>query len=446
MRMGILDLLRKLEAEHQPGRHLYRGQERRYPPHRWTADDGPHEVEALYPSDFRFHYAELSFSPEKTKAIADRVTAARAYQRDVRDQFVLFLLAHLARLPAAADWAQAQVADFRKALASAGGRAQDSHFYRMAWSLAQHYLVATALTDVSFDPRVAAWFATHPWDARKPGPAAGDTGVIYRFDSEKLEPVLTLGTQFAARFADDEGLERAPELFVVDIREIPASIARRPSAQQGASIYGFDQPHIVAAAMRFGAIEVFEFEQRPGDDIGIGRSDITPAEDPFLGPLERFEAIRQRLRPNVTHAGTDAGTGSDMVERANTVLGLGLTSAHLCATHPLTDEVVAATFDQVERLGRIRFSYLMLVEHRPTGAFVCAITAEPMDLPDALKALPPEVLAGFGSDVLRSWAVGGAAPVAYGRWPTLAEFTDKALEVARRALAGTQPPAAPNPS
>ncbi|MBL8351097.1 MAG: FRG domain-containing protein [Burkholderiaceae bacterium] len=445
LRMGILELLRQLEAEHQPGRHLYRGQVRRYPPHRWTADDGPHEVEALYPSDFRFHYAEASFSPGTTEAMAKRVTAARAYQRDVRDQFVAFLLAHLATLPASFEWAQTQLADFRKTLQGEGGRRQDSHFYRMAWSLAQHYLVATALTDVSFDPRVAAWFATHPWDAQQPGPAAGDIGVIYRFDREKLERVLSLGTQFAARFADDEGLERAPELFVVDVREIPASIARRPAAQQGASIYGFDQPHVVAGAMRSGAIEVFEFEQRPGVDIGIGRGDITPAEDPFLGPLEKFSAIRQRLRPNVTHANTDAATGSDRVERANTVLRLGLTSAHHCATHPLTDEVVAATFDEVERLGRIRFSYLMLVEHRPTGAFVCAITAEPMELPEALKALPPEVLArfGFGSDVLRCWAVGGAAPVAYGHWSTLAEFTDKALEVARSALAGRPPPAAP---
>ena len=77
--LGVVDLLQQLEAEHDSGRHLYRGQVRRHPPHRWTADDGEHEVEALYPSDFRFHYAERSFPPEQIPEIAKRVSAARAY-------------------------------------------------------------------------------------------------------------------------------------------------------------------------------------------------------------------------------------------------------------------------------------------------------------------------------------------------------------------------------
>ena len=186
-----------------------------------------------------------------------------------------------------------------------------------------------------------------------------------------------------------------------------------------------------------GAVQVFEFEHRPGADVGIGRDDVIPPQDPFLEPLAQFlQAIRRQLLPDVSGTVPQTSAEAKRLERANTVLGLGLRSARACDSHRLADAVLATVFDQIEGLGQIRFRYLMLVEHERTKAFVCAITAEPMAVPEQLQAAPAALLAtlGLGTYALRVWVVGGSTTVATGQWSTISEFTAKALEVARGAL------------
>jgi len=311
----------------------------------------------------------------------------------------------------------------------------DTHYFRMAWSLAQHYLVGTALTDVTFDLRVASWFATNEWDPSKPGPKDGEIGVIYRIQRPQLEQVLAAGSLVGLYFAAEQNLTPPPDLFLVDIREIPSEFARRPRVQHGASIYGFDQPHVVSFAMQKGAIEAFEFIHRSRVDIGIGREDVVPPEDPFLEPLQRFIGVQRCLSPNRAQMSDPDSPALDCLNRANTVLKLGVESARHAPTHELTGEVIAYVFDEVERMGRIRFSHLMVVEHKPSKAIECAISAEPMDLFPELKALPPGTLArlGFGSDTLRHWSLSGSPTVALGQFTSIDKFTARALELVRQA-------------
>src|SRR5439155_16831712 len=107
----------------------------------------------------------------------------------------------------------------------------DLAWYRVAWSLAQHYLVSTALLDVTFDRRAAAWFATHSWNSEAPVPSSG-TGVIYRFDRERLEALLALYSRAKETVAAERKLLPGHRCFVVDIRQIPESFALRPVRQQ----------------------------------------------------------------------------------------------------------------------------------------------------------------------------------------------------------------------
>ncbi|HUF65222.1 MAG TPA: FRG domain-containing protein, partial [Gemmatimonadaceae bacterium] len=292
----ILELLRQLQTTHEEDRHLYRGQIRRYEPHRWSVQREVREVEALYPAHYRFHYQNKDFSNENLERTVQRASAARAFGRTVRDQFSLFLCLTLIAEGQQGAWGRAREL-FPELVDAAKAKRPplDGHLFRVAWSLAQHYAIATALTDLTFSPCIAAWFATEPWDPGGKRPAPGTHGVIYRVHRAKLEAILARASELSRAMSEAGGAAQAPEFFLVDIRDVPTSFARRPAAQHGASLYGFDQAHIIAAAFKGGAIEAFEFEHRPGADIGVVRGDVVPADDPFLPRLARFAAFRDAL-------------------------------------------------------------------------------------------------------------------------------------------------------
>ncbi len=430
----ILELIQQLQTTHEVDHHLYRGQMDRYEPHQWIVQQELREVEALYPADYRFHYQNKDFSRENIERKAQQVSAVRAYGRSVRDQFVLFLFYTLVAKGDQGAWARERFPELAASV-KAGKPPQDSHFFRMAWSLAQHYVIATALTDLTSSPRIAAWFATEPWDPGGKRPAAGKRGVIYRFHRSKIESILARATDLSRAMSDAEGAAQAPEFFLVDIRDVPMSFARRPAAQHGASIYGLDQAHIIAAAFKGGAIEAFEFEHIPDPDIGVGREDVVPTEDPFLTELERFQTIRDAFSPKPVGSALKQNDSSSLLDRANTVFTMGLISAHEVERVRLTDLTSASVFDQVKRRGEIEFRYLMLVENEELKTVLCAITAEPMNL---VQGLSPTTLSsiGLGGQTLRLWNLEGSVTVGIGNWKTIEEFIESASAVARKATSG----------
>ena len=427
----VLDLLGQLEADHRADRHLYRGQMRRYEPHRWTAFHEERSVEALYPADFRFHYGHQDFSGQHAARISARVSAARAHARQVRDLFTSMLMLHLAGMGESAGWAFALFPEFGESVRQRT-TPMDTRFFRAAWSLAQHYVVATALTDVTFDPRIAAWFATQPWAADGPGPDLERPGVLYRIDRDRIEPILHNGSQLARMMAEQEGSVRPPELFLVDIRDIPSDFARRPTSQQGASIYGFDQALVIAAAFKGGAVEAFEFQHGPGVDVGVGREAVIPPDDPFLPFVERFRQALAATQPRVSSA-SEMDAHPSVLALASDTLRLGITVARERERIDLTERVMATVMDQIERRGQIPFRYLMVVCDEKDRIVLGAITCESVPVSPELRALPPAALAaiGFGGDVLRLWTVGGSGTVDVGGWPSITEFTERALEIAR---------------
>lgn len=425
----IVDLLAQLEDEHEEGRHLYRGQLARYPPHRWTAHGEEREVEALYPADYRFHYQHKDFSARNSERILQRVTAARAYGRTLREQFITFLVLLMnGENEAGWDWARNRFPELVEAVENRTAP-QDTQFFRAAWSLAQHYLVATALTDLTYSTRVAAWFATEPWESGGPRPEDGALGVIYRIDGPFLTEILERATALSHAMSTAEGSAPAPEFFLVDIRDVPEALAKRPSAQQGASVYGFDQAHVIGAAMKGGAIQAFEFEHRSGAEIGIDREDVVPSQDPFLEPLARFRAARMVMRPDARVPAEGEASAADALERANSALELGLTGARQVKQIALKEDCVGWVFDEVERIGEIRFRYLMIVEDQVLRSALCAISAEPMKL---APGLPPQALAafGFGPLALRLWGPGRSMTVDYGDWDAVDAFVERASKVA----------------
>jgi hypothetical protein len=308
-------LLAYLTQAGAQGKYLYRGQTHRYPPYRLPGADGtPQDVEALYPNDLRF-IRELDATAPDAPA---KLTAARKAGRDRRDKFMLFLKKGVSEGRAELVWLKdilaaekaAQIEYMQWLLPQPGaellmdrsrthlapyklrveahqemwrrGLGIGSKQHTIAWSLAQHYELATALVDVTDDARVALWFATHQWDATRSPPAPGSEGVVYRFDREQLNAALEAQFLSMLAWALKEGLAPAPPLFVQEIADIPQGCALRPSRQRGFSIYGFDQMQLVQFIIARGICEIFTFVHGAVPALDpIDRDYLVPKEDPF---------------------------------------------------------------------------------------------------------------------------------------------------------------------
>jgi tetratricopeptide (TPR) repeat protein len=449
-------LLRQLEATHEPGIHLYRGQTRRFT-HDWIDDAGPVRLESLYPSDYRF----ITRYDGRERIPPHDITAARSHGRTIRDQFAAAVTMRALSGDPAFAWLQGHVTGYaehaarvfdasdrgRRVLELARETDQDlsavsTPLARILWSLAQHYLIATALTDVTFAPRVAAWFATHPWDASHPVPSEG-AGVIYRFRRPELEAVLERRTRAMRDWARGQGLLPAPALFCVDIREIPVSFASRPGGQEGGSIYGFDQPKVLRDVFESGCAEIFEFRHGPAAaSLGSLRERIMPADDPFLPRGDAIRAALAVLKPRLAsrepaNAPGGAETGAaDYLQHVVTTARLAILGARFTGRVPLEDGHAGYHFVDIETLPGASHGYahLLVIVNDKTRGVSGYVSAEPMGPAGTARPLQPYVMA--------QWIGGRRAVVDLTADVGTAEgFLDRAIPVANRALAATRSPA-----
>jgi hypothetical protein len=91
--------------------------------------------------------------------------------------------------------------------------------------------------------------------------------------------------------AISEGRFPPPNMFAVSISNIPESVARRPSQQQGLSVYGFDRLDVLKALFAMGIVKPFLFaHSAPYSDDHVNRELIQPSIDPFLETVQLFES------------------------------------------------------------------------------------------------------------------------------------------------------------
>jgi tetratricopeptide (TPR) repeat protein len=414
---SIHTLLDVLQSDDEPGRYVYRGQAARFT-HRWDDGGEAAELECLYPSDYRF----IANFGRPSELVPGDVTAARRHGRNVRDMILAVMTVKagsndpawawvaddLATYLEQLQWLKKQTSDRKTLQEVAMGADEDvsplaTRFVRLFWSLAQHYLMATALTDVTYSPRVAAWFATQSWDPSIEAPNTG-TGVVYRFERERLEEILREeGARMNRALAErDEG--RAPDFFLIDIRDIPAEFAGRPSGQQGGSVYGLDQPNVLRALVKGGCLEALEFRHTDGTgDIALLRSEIVPDDDPFAALAENLSAAIEVASKATVVAVTGAGDLPDPVatmklSELKRTAGLAIDSARLVDQYPIGDSHEGFLFSDIESSGHHGYESLLAVSSVKTDAVLGYVSLEP--------------LAGFGGDlpgqfyVLASWFEG----------------------------------------
>jgi hypothetical protein len=305
------EAMQRLRDEHQPQRWVYRGQSRRRPVHRLRAEGQELELENLYPQAFRFAADYPTVSPE----FLDRAAREEAKAGALFHAFNGFLLSkyesgHRSDSARFA-WLEPYADELRRLYDGAGPSVfsgfheagiglNNPEFIRLSWSLAQHYGVVTALLDLTWDPDVAGWFATNPWDAPKEPHAFTGHGIIYRFDVQNLL-AATAFFNLSLKSQSRASLYEAPEdkAFCQSLAGIPPEFALRPVRQQALALSGFDALRFHSQFRAAGQLEGFLFPHLP-DQLSRwpckhAREFLRPEDDPFLDLKIEFD---QRWAPH----------------------------------------------------------------------------------------------------------------------------------------------------
>jgi hypothetical protein len=289
---SLEELLQVLASEHVYGRYAYRGQTGRGES---LGEDAT--IERLFPGDFRFFWR-----PQTHKQTPEQITAAREEGRNRRDRFFRFLQektdsgdSRLALLRPSFAKFQEQLfqPDYILSFALNERSLLDEPIFRVCWSLAQHYGLETGLLDLTHSIDVAAWFATNPWDPDRQPPFKG-RGVIYRFDIDGLSYLFSRLNDQRRSESRSRGQTPPVRMFVVSIAHMSPTLASRPHAQRGLSLFGFDQLEAIQMAQFGGVLEVFTFPHaQPYLGSRANRAKIIPSTDPFLAVVRDYVATEE---------------------------------------------------------------------------------------------------------------------------------------------------------
>ncbi len=300
------EALERLRAGHAPQRWLYRGQTRRRPIHRISEQGQEFELENLYPQAFRFaaEYPAVSeeFLERANKEEAKADAHFHAFNAFILSKYEAGRHAQSKRFSWLDPYAEKLKQLYEGAGPSffggfheAGIGPNNPEFVTLSWSLAQHYGVVTSLLDLTWDPEVAAWFATNPWDAPQTPPVFTAQGILYRFDVHSL----TSGILFYNRWLESQDRSspyEAPEnkAFAQTLTGIPGEFALRPVRQQAVVVSGFHALHFHALFHIGGKVDAFIFPHLPEQlnrwPPKHTREYLQPSDDPFLDLKAEFEA------------------------------------------------------------------------------------------------------------------------------------------------------------
>ncbi len=145
-------------------------------------------------------------------------------------------------------------------------------------SLAQHYGLDSRFLDLSFSPKIAAWFALQPnWEHVLKGERV--YGYIMRF----LLPALQ------THIMDYRFNWKPKPLHIADISNMPTTIAKRPSLQLGISLPNSPDPLFSSHLVGSGYVDCLPFYTRPCKLMSkIIKMDLYPKDDPFFEVINSF--------------------------------------------------------------------------------------------------------------------------------------------------------------
>lgn len=147
-------------------------------------------------------------------------------------------------------------------------------------SLSQHYEFASCMIDITSNPDVAVWFATHSWSGE---PVVGDReAVVYRFDADAVNAALQ--KELLAETPAQLAIYSTGFIGLVDIGHLSPAFGLRPQRQFGGSILGLENSSALYVMDVHCAIEVFTFPVASGPRTQVFQSkeELAPTGDPLL--------------------------------------------------------------------------------------------------------------------------------------------------------------------
>jgi hypothetical protein len=152
-------------------------------------------------------------------------------------------------------------------------------------SLSQHYEFTSSMTDITKDPDVAIWFASHSWSGDIPRDPSV-RGVIYRFRApDEVNRAFTkeLFTETGAQLQ----IFRKGLFGLVDISQLPVELGMRPRNQAGGSLMGLENSVVMHILDAYDAFEVFTFPMTSvtGTETGLPRAVLCPPDDEVFTAL-----------------------------------------------------------------------------------------------------------------------------------------------------------------
>jgi hypothetical protein len=149
-------------------------------------------------------------------------------------------------------------------------------------SLAQHYEYNSVMVDVTKSLDAALWFATRNWETGEiDRPSDCDSGVIYRFDQERINSAINL--RLTGSGAIVPPIVQTMGIFgFADISSKFDNIAARPRAQEGGSLLGLENFLTMYLLREVTTIFHFKHASVSGPETSYTREQIRPSNDPAL--------------------------------------------------------------------------------------------------------------------------------------------------------------------
>jgi hypothetical protein len=149
-------------------------------------------------------------------------------------------------------------------------------------SLSQHYEYGSCMVDITADPDIAVWFASHYWTGQLIQ-ADNENGVVYRFKADVINSAMQ--KELLVESPAQMEIFTAGLLGLVDLSQHPIDFGLRPHLQKGGSIMGLENSIALYILDVYEALDVFTFPLSTVGGIAetICKEDLAPLEDPLLG-------------------------------------------------------------------------------------------------------------------------------------------------------------------
>jgi hypothetical protein len=145
-------------------------------------------------------------------------------------------------------------------------------------AISQHYELHSGMVDITTDPEVALWFASHKWDGT-PVRFEEPSVVVYRFDSQSLTHAFQ--KEFFQQTPARLDIQRAGMFGVVRSADFEFEILRL-NRQKGGAVMGLENSLSWYIIDTYSSVDIFTSPPPENQKSGLTLDHLAPRADPLI--------------------------------------------------------------------------------------------------------------------------------------------------------------------